>query len=199
VSQTRAIVENAGGWVVDNDVRTGSGAGADVTFKVPPAAFQDVLDKLQSDVDKVTSLHQRADDVTGQVVDVETRLSVQRASVKRVQDLMQQAKSLSDIVQLESDLTRRQADLESLERQLAALKDQVGMATLNEHVTKATAPVTHHRAAGFLGGLKSGWHAFTTAGTAALVVLGATLPFALVAVVVAAIWLVRRRGRPTHA
>lgn len=199
VQQTREIVEGAGGYVLDSTSSGGGAPRADVTFKIPPGAFQKVLDDIQAGVKTVTSVRQQADDVTDQVVDLKTRLSVQQASVDRVQRYLEQAKTLTEMVQLEAELTRREADLESLEGQAAALKGRVDLATLTVHVSKASATaVAHASPAGFVGGLRSGWHAFAAAATAALVVLGALLPFAALAAVAGAGWLVVRRRLTAH-
>jgi hypothetical protein len=200
VQQAREIVEGAGGYVLDSSSSADGSGHAEVTFKVPPGSFQKVLDDVQANVRSVTSVRQQADDVTDQVVDVKSRLSVQQASVDRVQRYLDQAKSLTEMVQLEAELTRRQADLESLEAQLAALKGRVDLATLTLHISKAAAPTAPtHRQGGFLGGLRAGWHAFAGAATAALVVLGAVLPFAVLALVGLAGWqVVRRRVAATR-
>ena len=55
----------------------------------------------------------KAEDVTDQVVDVDSRIKSQRASVARVRELMDRATKLSDVVELEGELSNREADLEA--------------------------------------------------------------------------------------
>lgn len=53
-----------------------------------------------------------------------------QASVDRVRALMAGAKSLSEVVSLESELTRRESDLESLQRQQQGLSARVSLSTV---------------------------------------------------------------------
>ena len=85
---------------------------------------------------------QSADDVTGQVIDVAARISAQRASVARIRALLAKATTLGQVVQVEGELTTRQAALESLEGQAAALADQTSLATATVTIVGPKAVVT---------------------------------------------------------
>jgi predicted nucleic acid-binding Zn-ribbon protein len=61
-----------------------------------------------------------AEDVTDQVTDVEARVATQRASIARLRVLLDDAADLRDVVTLEGELARREADLDSLLRRQAA-------------------------------------------------------------------------------
>ena len=119
-----------------------------------------------------------------------------QASVERVRALMTQATRLADIVTLEAELSRREADLEATQTQLAALDDAVSMAPVevrlstDEKVLEEADDDT-----GFLAGLSAGWTAFTGSVTVLLTVFGAVLPFAVVLALVLVpllVWLRRR-------
>ena len=132
-------------------------------------------------------------DVTAQYVDTQSRQKTMRASVERVRALMSQAKDLGQVVVLESELSRREADLESLESQLSVLTSSVQMSPVTVILsTPASTPVT---STGFLAGLRSGWDAFTRSTTGLVTVLGAVLPFAVLFSVIGAgvVWWLRRR------
>ena len=139
-------------------------------------------------------------DVTAQYVDTESRLKTMRASVERVRALMAQAKDIGQVVALESEMSRRQADLESLESQLTALKTSVERSTLAISLsTPGNEPETDN---GFLAGLRSGWDAFTASAGGLLLAVGAVLPFAVFFALVGApiwwSWSRRRANRPAH-
>ena len=53
-------------------------------------------------------------DVTESLVDVESRLVTQQASVDRVRALLAKANTIGEVVSIESELTKREADLDSL-------------------------------------------------------------------------------------
>ena len=157
----------------------------------------DKLDAALDQLSKIGTVLQRnlsTQDVTAQYVDTTSRVKTMRASVDRVRALMVQAKDLGQVVALESELSRRQADLESLESQLAALTNSVERSTLSVSLsTPGNEPVSS--SAGFGAGLRSGWDAFTASARGLFTALGAVLPFALFLALVAAplVWWLRRR------
>ena len=126
-------------------------------------------------------------------MDTESRLKTMRASVARVRALMSRANDIGQVVALEGELSRREADLESLESQLGALKTSVAMSPLTVVLnTPGTAPLTD---AGFVAGLRSGWDAFTASSRGVLTAIGAVLPFAALGALIAwgIVWWIRRR------
>jgi hypothetical protein len=202
-TKVRSIAVSANGMVLaeaissePDDVTTGG--FSTITISVPTDELDATLDRLSA-LGKVHARNASTDDVTGQYVDTEARVKTMQASVDRVRALMSQATKLGDIVSLEAELSRRQADLESTESQLAALKDAVALSPVevrlstDEKVLQQAEPET-----GFLAGLKAGWGAFTGSVTVLLTVLGALLPFAVVLALVLVpllVWLRRRTSR----
>ncbi|MGA5115330.1 DUF4349 domain-containing protein [Streptomyces pseudogriseolus] len=209
LDEARTEATNAGGYVGDETTRR-DGRGHErtrVVLRVPVDAYEEVL----ADLEGTGTLIERsanAEDVTGQVVDVESRIRSQRASVARIRELMDRATRLSDVVTLEGELSSRQADLESLLAQQASLKDRTSLATIT--LTLSETPV--RKAAekedddpGFLDALAGGWGVFLTLLRWLTVALGAVLPFAAVAAVAVLVWRkligprLPRRPRPEPA
>lgn len=192
-SDVRQIAAAAGGYAGQEDDQSG---GASFTLEVPQARLDGVLDQL-SRLGRPTGRTEQAQDVTVQLVDVRSRLASQRASVDRVRALMDRATSIADVMSIEGELTKREADLESLEQQQAELAGQVAMSTVAVQLRRATAPVAavSPGPSGFVGGLGSGWHAFLGTLGVLLLVLGAVLPFLVVFGGLGGVvwWLVRRR------
>jgi hypothetical protein len=112
---------------------------------------------------------------------------------------MGRARPPRDVVTLEAELGKRQADLEALQAQQRALADQTALATVTVTLTSSQAPVAAEESTGFLAGLKAGWSAFTAALVTGLTVIGAVLPFLVVLVPLALLvrWWVRRGSRRT--
>ncbi len=190
----RAVATGAGGYVSAAD---GGGATISVTLRVPVGDYEAVMTRLAA-VGTVTSRTEKTDDVTDEMIDVSSRLDTMRASVARVRELLTKADKIGDVIAIESELTQREADLESLENRRSALQGQAALSTVTVTVTAVTegaaAPQPVDRS-GFLAGLASGWRALTSIGTGVAALVGAVLPFAPVAVVAALIllWLRRRR------
>jgi hypothetical protein len=197
------LVEQAGGEV-DGDDRSGSGsdATADLLLRVPPARFTATLSALAGlSGAREVSRQVTVQDVTQNVVDVDTRVANQRASITRIRTLLGGATKLGDIITVEDELTRREADLESLEARQRALDGEVATATISLHIAAVPPKPAKPRPAaqrGFLAGLTAGWHAFNQALQGGLTVLGALLPFLLLAVpILFGLGYARRRRAPT--
>lgn len=177
----------------------GVGATSVTTVRVPPARVTDFLDELAA-IGSVVSTELTRADVSAEVADVESRMANARASVARMRVLLERATKLSDIVMLESEMTKRQSDLEALEARARALADRTSLATLTVTVVAQDAVVAATEAqTGFLAGLRTGWAAFTAAAVATLTVIGALTPFLLLALLLASIVVLvlrRRAGTP---
>jgi hypothetical protein len=195
--QAASIATGAGGYVFSSEVG-GSPSGAAATsatvvVKVPPRSFAMVLRSLAG-LGTPLGRNQHADDVTDQVVDVAARVRTQQASVARVRTLLAQARTVGEVVAVESELTKREADLESLQGRQRALDAQVALSTITLRLVSPVVAATRtSQARGFLAGLRSGWHAFVGALQASLTVLGALLPFAAVLALLVLVVLPLRR------
>jgi hypothetical protein len=121
----------AAAGTVASEERSGTGedASAVVRLRVPPAQFDATVSRL-ADLGDELDRRLGTTDVTDQEVDLESRLATQRASVARVRALLDEAEKLADVVQIEGELTRRTADLESLQARLAAVRGQVEQSTI---------------------------------------------------------------------
>lgn len=202
-AKVRAIAASAKGLVVAEAISSQPedsrvGGFSTITISVPTAELDGTLDRL-SELGRVHSRNATTDDVTAQYVDTASRVKTMQAGVDRVRALMSRATKLGDIVTLESELSRRQADLEATESQLAALKDSVALSPVEVRLSTDEKVLQQaDDGTGFLAGLKAGWTAFTGSVTVLLTILGAVLPFAVVAALVLVpllVWLRRRTPR----
>jgi hypothetical protein len=192
LDEARTTTENAGGYVGDEST-TRDEKGRErtrVVLRVPVDKYDEVLADLQG-AGKLLDRTSKAQDVTDQVVDVDSRIKSQRASVARVRELMDRATKLSDVVTLEGELSSREADLEALLAQQASLKDRTSLATIT--VSLSETPVKkaaqEDDGPGFVDALAGGWDAFVTMLRWIAVTLGAVLPFAALVALIVLVWL----------
>ncbi|NEA50365.1 DUF4349 domain-containing protein, partial [Streptomyces sp. SID10815] len=195
----RTAVEHAGGYVGD-ETTTRDEEGherTEVVLRVPAERYDGVLTALQG-AGKLVERTSKAEDVTDQVVDVDSRIRSQRASVDRVRALMERADRIGDVVALEGELSRRESDLESLLGRQASLKDRTSLAT----ITLSLSGTAAHRTAaaddapGFGDAVAGGWHVFVTVVRWLALALGAVLPFAVVLAALVVAWRVARHRLP---
>jgi hypothetical protein len=190
----------AGGYVGGDDRHIDASRSiATLTLRVPSGSFYSTVTAV-SRLGQPQSRNVSTQDVTGQVIDVQSRLKTQQASVDRIRALLASTTSISQIVSLEDELTQREADLESMEAQLRSLTDLATLSTITATLLGPQARVVakpSHRKTGFIGGLEAGWNGFVASLTALLTVIGAILPFAVAigVPVLAVMWYLRRRRR----
>jgi len=197
------LVGQAGGYTA-GESRRGAGAGAEatLTLKVPSESYQRTVDALAG-LGQRLAMSSQSDDLTGQIADVDSRIKSMRASVDRVRALMADAKTLAEVVSLESELTRRESDLEALERQQQELTSRTSLSTVTLDLLtddqRPTGAVVKHKD-GFWASvghaLSGGWHALLTVLHGLLVVLAAGAPFLLVLAPLGWLFLRHRRTHP---
>jgi hypothetical protein len=200
-AEVRRIVASHGGTVGQDATETddeGRPKHARLVVRVPVAEFADALAALK-DVGTLVAADSSTEDVTTQVLDVGVRVEAERRSIDRIQELFEQATSITDIVKIENELATRQANLASLEQQQRYLADQTALSTIEVTIGRPAdrpAPPPPD-ASGFLAGLSGGWHALTTFGVGAATVAGALLPWVVVLALlgVPTFAVVRRRLR----
>jgi VIT1/CCC1 family predicted Fe2+/Mn2+ transporter len=199
--QAITVITSLDGQVASED--TGSNADGDsstanLVLKVPAKSYETAIQRLYR-IGTCLQLRQESSDVTEQVVDVTSRIESQRAGLDRMRALMAKANTVGEIVSVESELTRREADLESLLAKQKNLSLQTELATLTLTLTekgKPPAMTEDPDRGGFLAGLKGGWNAFTATFSALATAFGAVLPFLiLLAIICAPLWRFRHRLR----
>src|SRR5262249_45568847 len=131
----------------------------------------------------------------------DARLATQKASVERVRALLARAQTIGEIVSIESELTKREAELASLQQRKDKLAGQVALSTITLSLRGPAAPEPAREDTGFVAGLRNGWSAFLGSITIVMTVAGWLLPW-LLAIGVPIwllVWLLRRRRRPAPA
>ena len=188
------LARAAGGGVEGED-RSGSadGGSATLSLRVPPKAFDTTIGALAGLGDE-RARRLGSEDVTDQVVDLEARLSTQRASVDRVRALLGEADALGEVVQIEAELTKRTADLEALQARLESLNARVDLSTITLRLDSEGGPVLSGAPLGFDDALRAGWSALTGTARVLAVTFGALLPFVPV-LLLAGLVVWRTRGR----
>ena len=173
---------------------------ASLSLRVPPSQFSATLDSLGA-LGKELDRTRSSEDVTTELADIGSRVRSQERSVARVRGLLSEAETIGEVVQIEAELARRESDLESLQAQLVRLEDVTDLATIDVILLARSAPAPpapDDEELGFSSGLRGGWDALVGIVLVALTVLGALLPFAVVAAILGlpAYLVLRSRRRP---
>ena len=106
---------------------------ASITYRIPAARWEDALDllrRLNGLTSKVVTEQTQAVEVTGQVVDLEARIKNLRASEAALQQIATGTTKISDVLEVQQQLTNVRGQIEQLSAALADLQDRAGFATL---------------------------------------------------------------------
>ncbi|WP_199733563.1 DUF4349 domain-containing protein [Micromonospora sp. BL4] len=199
--EVTAAVTRAGGFIGGDQRRSAEAdAVAELQLRVPAAKFAGVVDEIAK-LGKQESREISTQDVTEETVDLDARIASQRARVDSARRLLARATSIADLVSLENELGRREADLASLEAKKRRLADLTALSTITVSLAGPAAKAAEEKTeTGFLYGLKGGWKAFVASLAVLLTVLGALLPWLVaLGVPLAALLLVLRRRKKAPA
>lgn len=96
-----------------------------------PANKLDSFVKEVTDASNITSKNESAEDVTLQYADVEAHKESLKIEQERLNQLLEQADTLENIIELENRLTQVRYEIESYESRLRTMNNQVVYATVN--------------------------------------------------------------------
>jgi hypothetical protein len=186
------------GFLADERTSTndhGQTSYAMLVLRVPSDKFGTVMDRLAK-LGKLEDSTRKSEDVTTQVIDIDQRVRAQEVGLRRLEVLLGRAASLSDLLQVENQVTARQAELDSMRAQQKYLRSETSLATVTVRIDLAAKPRPHEETSGFLAGLQRGWHGLVAFVLSVLTLIGTALPFAVLVVVLAGpLWLMARRLR----
>lgn len=192
------LAESFGGFVADSNIthQKDELTSGSLTIRVPGDRFQQVVTALKK-LGKVTNESQSSQDVTSQVVDLEARLRHAKAQEVVFLRLMEQSKSISDIIAVQQQLSNVQLEIEQFQGQLNAITDLVSMATIRVSLFEPGAK-TPGTPRGIAKALREALDGAVNVVGGIIVAAGWLAPIAVVAIV---IWLIvrRRKGRADSA
>ncbi|UTW65485.1 DUF4349 domain-containing protein [bacterium SCSIO 12643] len=105
-------------------------------IRVPGIHFENLISGIESGGGEITYKEIDARDVTAQFIDLETRLANKRNYLKKYNDLLKQAKSVKDILEIENHIRVIEEEIESTTGRLKYLNDQVAFSTLDLNIIK---------------------------------------------------------------
>ena len=203
LSRLGSLCDSAGGWISYSSTYTGSNGlrHASLTLRIPTSAYASFLSSAQGTA-RVTRSEETAEDVTASYRDTSMRLDTQLALMERLQGMVTETASLSDLLELEQQIAQVQYQIDSLRSSLKHMDNSVDYSTVSISVNEEKASDdAGNTTLSFSQRISSAFHA----GLAAFVdfledmiifVTGA-LPFILIVAAVALIlFLIFRKKHP---
>lgn len=139
VAAVNALITGNGGWMESSSV---SGANynalakgakmnrsASYTIRIPNEKFDGIMADLNT-LGNVPYSHVYTENVTAQYYDTQARLTTYQAQEKRLLELLDEAESVSDVIEVENELTEVRYRIESLQTSLRNWDRRVSWSTI---------------------------------------------------------------------
>jgi hypothetical protein len=110
--------------------------GYSLTIRVPADNFDALIEAIEKGGGEVVYKNITSRDVTEEFIDLETRLSNKKAYLERYGQLLKQAKSVKDILEIEEKTRVIEEEIESTQGRLKYLNSQVDYSTLILQISK---------------------------------------------------------------
>lgn len=129
-------VSQLGGYVENQRVYNGSAyskyrsRSASMTIRIPAEKLDEFVGHVEGSTN-IVSRYSYIDDVTLTYVATESRVNALVAEEQRLLELLSQAETMSDLLEVEARLTDVRYELESVTSRLNVLKNQVSYSTVN--------------------------------------------------------------------
>jgi uncharacterized small protein (DUF1192 family) len=134
-------IEKLGGYIESRNIQNGSAyasyrnRSATLVIRIP-AENLDAFIQQVGENSNVVSTTEASDDVTLAYVDTESRLKVLRTEEQRLLQFLSEAKSVTEMLEIEKRLTTIQSEIESLTAQLKKYDNLVDYGTVTLNVTE---------------------------------------------------------------
>lgn len=185
-----SITTEFAGVVSQKDIRNESELSySSLTVRIPDAELEAYLDRIAA-VGEVTFLSTSTLDVTTTVIDLDSRIDTLNTSIATLTMLQADATSVTDLVAVESEITARTAERDSLVAQREFLQDQVDMSTV--YVSISADPATTTDSPNFVQGILDGWNALINTFAAIITFAGFIVPFIVAVIVIVGVLVLIR-------
>lgn len=136
ITETRrhieSLVQKYGAYISQEDERaTSFRIYQNMSVRIPKAHFDVFVTELSSGVKKIDEKSITVQDVTEEFIDSTARLAVKKETEQGYLRLLNQAKTIKDILDIQNELQDIRSDIESIEGRLRYLKNSVHFSTLH--------------------------------------------------------------------
>ena len=129
------IAESKGGFVIESqkqssDTKTKKTDVITMTVRVPAARFDESLEEIRKSVSRVLIENVKGQDVTEEFIDIEARLKTQKALEAQFLEIMKQAKTVEDALNVQTEIAGVRGEIEKIEGRKRFLENQSAFSTL---------------------------------------------------------------------
>jgi hypothetical protein len=130
-NQVSAIAGKYSGYIAEeNQESTDYSIQSKVSIRVPVELFDQAVDELTGKAEKILIKNITSKDVTGEVVDLRSRLEAKRQARLRYLELMKQAKNMEEVFQVQKEVDEIQEEMEAAAGRAGYLNHSAAYSTI---------------------------------------------------------------------
>jgi hypothetical protein len=131
-SRLRQLVRDNGAYIAQ-EAQTQNDYEIDntISVKVPVDRFDDLLQQLPADSDRLTDKKVSSQDVSMEVVDTKSRLETKKEVRERYLDLLKQAHKMADILAIQQEIDGIQEEMDAAAGRVTYLSHAAAFSTIN--------------------------------------------------------------------
>ncbi len=130
--KVRNTIKQYGGYIAQEDQNlTEEKSENTLSIKVPVAQFETMMNQLPCSDVKVLERKIITDDVTGEVVDIRSRLEAKKQMRLKYLDFLKQSKNMEEVLQVQKEINEIQEQIESATGRVNYLTKQAAYSTIN--------------------------------------------------------------------
>lgn len=128
----RDAVKQYGGYIANEEQnQSEERIESSVSVKVPVDKFDDMMNQLPASAEKMVAKKISTDDVTGEIVDIKSRLQAKEQMRLKYLEFLKQSKNMEDVLKVQSEINDIQEAIESASGRADYLKHQSAYSTIN--------------------------------------------------------------------
>ena len=152
-----AVKKHEGYVSSDQEFKSPGRKSNTVVIRVPADNFDTFLSDATQGIEKFDSKEINVKDVTEEFLDVQARLKTKKELEQRYIDLLNEAKNVTEILEIEKQIGQLRSEIESTEGRLKYLQDRVSLSTLTMTFYESIPNETEFGQK-FKNGFKNGWN-----------------------------------------
>lgn len=123
--------EEKGGWVVNSSIsEVKEVPSGTITVRIPSEIFEDAIEYFKKLAEKVSFEGRKAEDVTEEYVDLQSRLRNLEATEAQLLEIMKRSGTISEVLSVQRELTTVREQIEKTKGRIQYLEKSAKMASL---------------------------------------------------------------------
>lgn len=150
-----AIAESNGGFIVTSEIKQSGASTTNVTIvmRIPADKFGAAVEAIRTGGGTVLREKITGQDVTEEFIDLEARIRTKVALEQQFLEIMKQARSVTDALEVQTQISEVRTEIERLEGRKRFLQNQSSLSTITVNLSSPS-PVVRTESSGFMSAIK---------------------------------------------